>query len=331
MRATTLFRPLTFQSAPPAEARGDVKACRPARATVTVESSGSCFNPLPLPKQGEISSRSQRSCVSIRSHAPLPSRCFNPLPLPKQGEIGVLRRRQGEMRGESRSTIHVSIRSPCRSKGRCIDRPWDRLSEEDRFNPLPLPKQGEIVQEPIARFMQGFFPRCVQHVPIMLFQSAPPAEARGDQAFRPSAPPAEARGAVADGRRCFNPLPLPKQGEMRPPCEAGRVMKPRLTAAVSIRSPCRSKGRSSRKGVLVILVVCFNPLPLPKQGEIEGHMAVNRLPLPSVNAVKFQSAPPAEARGDAAQYNQQNIKRLDARMRDPGSNLLLLPKSWEGR
>ena len=66
------------------------------------------------------------------------------------------------------------------------------LLGEDRFNPLPLPKQGEI---------------CICCGPGVLW-------------FR------------------FNPLPLPKQGEI------------------------------STSGLLDAREACFNPLPLPKQGEI---------------------------------------------------------------
>ena len=61
----------------------------------------------------------------------------------------------------------------------------------------------------------------------------------------------------------FNPLPSPKRGEMKP------RPKPLVSAAVSIRSPHRSEGRSgvcsgpssTRQG--------FNPLPSPKRGEIQ--------------------------------------------------------------
>ena len=85
-----------------------------------------------------------------------------------------------------------------------------------------------------------------------LFQSAPLTEARGDACFTrrcryralfQSAPLTEARGdreayAVQRSIRRFNPLPLPKQGEMK---------KTTFDAAgldtVSIRSPYRSKGR----------------------------------------------------------------------------------------
>ena len=62
------------------------------------------------------------------------------------------------------------------------------------FNPLPLPKQGEI--------WTGVSPWLCGEP----FQSAPLTEARGDS------------GSATVSLRssaCFNPLPLPKQGEIR--------------------------------------------------------------------------------------------------------------------
>ena len=65
-----------------------------------------------------------------------------------------------------------------------------------------------------------------------MFQSAPPAEARGDWNVDGPVP----------FRVSFNPLPLPKQGEI------GLRLSPFLLVYVSIRSPCRSKGRYRRRG-----------------------------------------------------------------------------------
>ena len=62
-----------------------------------------------------------------------------------------------------------------------------------RFNPLPLPKQGEIPLDLLV-LTRDFE-----------FQSAPLAEARGDPSLWPSDTGPDC---------CFNPLPLPKQGEM---------------------------------------------------------------------------------------------------------------------
>ena len=133
---------------------------------------------------------------------------------------------------------------------------------------------------------------------FVLFQSAPLAEARGDHAAcrRYAAP------------RGFNPLPLPKQGEMSAhPNQHGK------RASVSIRSPCRSKGRYARLGAADFVgdefqsaplaeargdqysyglrdysrCGSFNPLPLPKQGEMipmppqrNWQPCFNPLPLP---------------------------------------------------
>ena len=150
-----MSRVFEFQSAPLAEARGDFRATpspggkvRSVSIRSPCRSKGryrndlvdgyivmpSCFNPLPLPKQGEITS------VLRIPLPPLESPGFNPLPLPKQGEMEMyqicLRRdrvpgfnplplpKQGEIcRASAKLTLYkmrqVSIRSPCRSKGRC--------------------------------------------------------------------------------------------------------------------------------------------------------------------------------------------------------------------
>ena len=317
-----------FQSAPLAEARGDTLAVwRPKYTT--------CFNPLPLPKQGEIpwrcGVRSTRP-VSIRSpcrskgrypggvasevhdlfqsaplaeargdanevyfsvrksiefqSAPLAEArgdvaCraprdrftrFNPLPLPKQGEICTRKDascresrvsirspcrskgRSEKMFGSARQYSLVSIRSPCRSKGRCRGtRRRTRVAQ--CFNPLPLPKQGE---------MPHACPRVQTHTR-------------------------------------FNPLPLPKQGEIphvlgavqcfpgvsiRSPCRSkGRCDGECCDLClrdVSIRSPCRSKGRYTETIEAAIWKACFNPLPLPKQGEM-AMLRETEASLPSFN------------------------------------------------
>ena len=111
---------------------------------------GCCFNPLPLPKQGETR---DGSCCGLGltgfQSAPLTeargdsapaaqhgaARGFNPLPLPKQGETNPI-----DPCGLADS---VSIRSPYRSKGR--------------------PQMG------------------ISCTDVPTFQSAPLTEARGDQ------------------------------------------------------------------------------------------------------------------------------------------------------
>ena len=133
-----------------------------------------------------------------------------------------------------------------------------------------------------------------------MFQSAPLTEARGDPVSR----------RISVTPYSFNPLPLPKQGEM-PVARSGPE-----NPWVSIRSPYRSKGRFARKsdeqddtkfqsaplteargdlrGVCHCKhQCCFNPLPLPKQGEIRYEVC-------TISALYwFQSAPLTEARGDA--------------------------------
>ena len=90
------------------------------------------------------------------------------------------------------SMLDVSIRSPYRSKGRCHES--EKASHLlNSFNPLPLPKQGEMTMT--GSGLDGF----------LLFQSAPLTEARGDPAVLPtplfgskfqSAPLTEARGDI---------------------------------------------------------------------------------------------------------------------------------------
>ena len=193
-----------------------------------------------------------------------------------------------------------------------------------------------------------------------MFQSAPLAEARGDKKIRP------------DSRSIprFNPLPPPKQGEMvitarirgnakvsirSPRRSKGRCEQRRQRAGhpgVSIRSPRRSKGRSeiqaseqewdefqsaplaeargdARSRRIPILPLLFqsaplaeargdeipsvyfpsippgfNPLPSPKQGEIDDPpVEFDRIPL-------FQSAPLAEARGDICGGRQRKESEM---------------------
>ena len=231
-----------FQSAPLTEARGDMTS----RNTIWSKS----FNPLPLPKQGET--HCQESDLTS----------FNPLPLPKQGEThffdcsGPVREFQSAPLTEARGDF--AVRSPYRSKGRLR-----AMTGKQGFNPLPLPKQGETSQ-----IRHGCFSRPVsirspyrskgRHVQIIgnkgrlkrgyiKFQSAPLTEARGDLDVRSS----------IGVQICFNPLPLPKQGE---------TGTPEIVAMAKYRG--------------------FNPLPLPKQGETcadctnQAFEGFNPLPLP---------------------------------------------------
>ena len=135
------------------------------------------------------------------------------------------------------------------------------------------------------------------------FQSAPPAEARGDvqrvraelvEYWFQSAPPAEARGDRKTARIKKNKVGF----QSAPPAEARGDRRDQKT------TPQPPRG--------------FNPLPPPKRGEMRGARSTRRPFL-------FQSAPPAEARGDPNHYNRRNIKRLDARMRDPATLVAVRP------
>ena len=153
----------------------------------------------------------------------------------------------------------VSIRSPCRSKGRSADSRESIRAAEFQSAP-PAEARGDVDPSILSKFRT-------------MFQSAPPAEARGDRW------PNRKSGTSA---LCFNPLPLPKQGEISFALLGGNV----LDVGVSIRSPCRSKGRSTTDGVTSQCVGCFNPLP---HAEARGDIPCSPM---------FQSAPPAEASGD---------------------------------
>ena len=184
----------------------------------------------------------------------------------------------------------VSIRSPRRSEGRLLDN--DPFTESEIPVSIRSPRRSE------GRFPQL---RGAAGDPAE-FQSAPPAEARGDHG----------QGRRGDsGPRSFNPLPPPKRGEIveSSPEIASWIM-------VSIRSPRRSEGRSACRKLTPAEAWSFNPLPPPKRGEIypvESILAVricfNPLPPPKRGEIAadsesfaeiegFQSAPPAEARGD---------------------------------
>ena len=215
---------MLFQSAPLAEARGDVGAYVPCAMCTP------CFNPLPLPKQGEIARRTDRhgdACsVSIRSPCRSKGRSatirgfeatglgFNPLPLPKQGEI------ECDLRVADRG-LGVSIRSPCRSKGRYKDRHSRRAAELFQSAPLAEARGDRLTGAAMV-------------VGTTEFQSAPLAEARGDLDDLGQATPAVQ----------FQSAPLAEARGDAEHLEALRSVSP-----VSIRSPCRSKGRSYRWGV----------------------------------------------------------------------------------
>ena len=182
-------RRASFQSTPPAEARGDSMERNTAEAI-------SSFNPLPPPKRGETKKNPLRQAQGIRVSIHSPRR--------SEGRLG------DRLRAERR--LRVSIHSPRRSEGRRRG-PTD-ATRVPRFNPLPPPKRGETVTTALG----------MRATPE--FQSTPPAEARGDVVAGLSAfinkfqstPPAEARGdsgrsCARPSSKCFNPLPPPKRGE----------------------------------------------------------------------------------------------------------------------
>ena len=226
-----------FQSAPPAETRGDRYVRRiagrlarfnplppPKRGeTLTVASSeglSSSFNPLPPPKRGE---------THTGRHGSVGTGCFNPLPPPKRGEtqrikcpvayvvvsIRSPRRNEGRLTWSAAGSGYkvVSIRSPRRNEGRLGH--WIRLPIMlTSFNPLPPPKRGEtrIRNNNLLRCMvsirsprrnEGRHTRTSTILPLVVFQSAPPAETRGDRPQYTYPAP----------YLCFNPLPPPKRGE----------------------------------------------------------------------------------------------------------------------
>ena len=65
---------------PEFQAQGEISR-RPTWWSCLPKQGGACFNPLPLPKQGEM------YAVTLQPQADIETCSFNPLPLPKQGEI----------------------------------------------------------------------------------------------------------------------------------------------------------------------------------------------------------------------------------------------------
>ncbi len=206
-----------FQSAPPAEARGDPFSS----ATKTSRPS---FNPLPRPKQGEISvGRLWSTTISCFNPLPRPKQgemadsfgakrlaaCFNPLPRPKQGEIS-------EAAQERKAHEEFQFAPPAEARGDALESN-ERVDRVGGFNPLPRPKQGEILAPPGKAFL---LPKSFNPLP------------------RPKQGEIRAAAGTRPGIFSFNPLPRPKQGEIVP-IRWGNV----LFDKVSIRSPGRSKGR----------------------------------------------------------------------------------------
>ena len=327
----TISRHGRFQSAPPYRSKG-------RRISVLLQLIKIlCFNPLPLPKQGEtyLRLRHQRFfVVSIRS--PYRSK-GRPIPL-------------------SSALVMIMFQSAPLTEARGDQRTQARQRGTRCFNPLPLPKQGETSWHRVKRLNMAF-----QSAPLteargdsfllsgsmlsITFQSAPLTEARGDlrenvtsddgsvvsirSPYRSKGRPATLAWPHHDLRSCFNPLPLPKQGETlhrRQLYEFHNVSNPLplpkqgetsiicpiapISSSVSIRSPYRSKGRlsSSRSSRDFDR---FQSAPLTEaRGDPTGTMPV------IVGYIQFQSAPLTEARGDPGCCNQQSIRRLYRLQRD---------------
>ena len=133
-----------------------------------------------------------------------------------------------------------------------------------------------------------------------LFQSAPPVETRGDMARRTagygsarfqSAPPVETRGDIADTTH----RPVEKKFQSAPPVET-RGDLPCLTMLRDVLCfnplPPSKRGEIDARGLVGCRIYGFNPLPPSKRGEISPFL------LGGSPAPKFQSAPPVETRGD---------------------------------
>ena len=226
-----------FQSAPPAETRGDWGRLKPCART-------GCFNPLPPPKRGETLDAAQ---------ALPPFWSFNPLPPPKRGETTM-------DRAIAQSCELFQSAPPAETRGDALAAVGWRV--ESGFNPLPPPKRGETAHlrpHPGVQRVSIRSPRrnegrhTLKFTPPLkiTFQSAPPAETRGDVSARRCPP----------NRCCFNPLPPPKRGETLrvipnlllwfsfnplPPPKRGETHLPwgaSVAVEVSIRSPRRNEGR----------------------------------------------------------------------------------------
>ena len=185
---------IRFQSAPLTEARGDSRGRDDSPAPKSYQTLPG-FNPLPSPKRGEIGGRidlrgRHLPChVSIRSPHRSEGRC-SLLGLTGLDSVVSIR---SPHRSEGRCSIppgagiggKVSIRSPHRSEGRSRT---STLRDPGRsFNPLPSPKS------------EG---RLFQCAPLTDISIRSPHRSEGRSSRRT--------------RSCFNPLPSPKRGEMRP-------------------------------------------------------------------------------------------------------------------
>ena len=158
----------------------------------------SCFNPLPLPKQGEMESRKdsvQMQFVSIRS------------PYRSKGRCGSFRLRL--------ASLPVSIRSPYRSKGRCETLP--HLARLAMFQSAPLTEaRGDMrirVLTPIVDevSIRSPYRSKGRYTSLQGDAAIPRVSIRSPYRSKGRCAPGVGQRGNPPG---FNPLPLPKQGEM---------------------------------------------------------------------------------------------------------------------
>ena len=156
----------------------------------------------------------------FQSAPPRRSKGRSEINLADVGPTGFQSAPPAEARGDARLTsdtawfLLVSIRSPRRSKGRSFS---FFLEKNTKKVSIRSPRRSK------GRCPGGFCHRLVVDVSIRS-----PRRSKG-RCWRSSS-----RGRP---RRCFNPLPPPKQGEIAPGPPGG------APTSVSIRSPRRSKGR----------------------------------------------------------------------------------------
>ena len=113
---------------------------------------------------------------------------------------------------------------------------------------------------------------------------------RRHECFNPLPPPKRGETCVVNGitvpRARFNPLPPPKRGETR------KVWPHVMHAYVSIHSPRRSEGRQQDQYKMPMQKRFQSTPPAEARGDQPGTFL-------TWGYDEFQSTPPAEARGDA--------------------------------
>ncbi len=295
-----IVRQSSFQSAPLTEARGDLDFRFPIHLCAG-------FNPLPLPKQGETSSKrfSMSLKVSIRSPyrskgRHLANMLVDPLPRFQSAPLT-------EARGDQAHRRHLRVRpwfqSAPLTEARGDKEGLTGTHERTSFNPLPLPKQGETYQED-----RGDYYCTLGKVSIRS-----PYRSKGRQPWHHNTPdyfqvsirsPYRSKGRHNSdrdkvARKLFQSAPLTEargetlnQVSIRSPSRRD-LTNCSLAVEVSIRSPYRSKGR------LPTLRVVY---PL---SDLENYHSV-------LENSMFQSAPLTEARGDCQMPENQSFKSFQS-------------------